>query len=159
MIQPESKKLAQLQFATCSKILNFNLNDKFLQTQEHPPQVMPEEVSTSGEVTSPKDHVFHARMQLCAIYGCWTRSMLLAGWNDGTSGPLIPKMQEVYHASFLKFTRKIVHAGGLEYPLGREIAHAGGRVPESESKLRRFPFWALEKPPLFAAFTKPGLAL
>ncbi|KAJ7512743.1 major facilitator superfamily domain-containing protein [Mycena galericulata] len=27
--------------------------------------------------------------------------MVLAGWNDSTSGPLIPKMQEVYHVGFL----------------------------------------------------------
>ncbi|KAJ7353451.1 major facilitator superfamily domain-containing protein [Mycena albidolilacea] len=47
--------------------------------------------------TSPKSHAFRAKIQLGAIYG----SMLVAGWNDGTSGPLIPKMQEVYHVQFL----------------------------------------------------------
>ncbi|KAJ7724678.1 MFS general substrate transporter [Mycena olivaceomarginata] len=46
---------------------------------------------------SPKSHAFRAKIQLGAIYG----SMLVAGWNDGTSGPLIPKMQEVYHVQFL----------------------------------------------------------
>ncbi|KAJ7778298.1 hypothetical protein B0H16DRAFT_1502951 [Mycena metata] len=41
--------------------------------------------------------ILRARLQLSAI--CW--SLFLAGWNDGTSGPLIPRMQNVYHASFL----------------------------------------------------------
>lgn len=26
---------------------------------------------------------------------CW--SIFLAGWNDGTTGPLLPRIQEVYH--------------------------------------------------------------
>lgn len=26
---------------------------------------------------------------------CW--SLFMAGWNDGTTGPLLPRMQEVYH--------------------------------------------------------------
>ncbi|KAG7448141.1 MFS general substrate transporter [Guyanagaster necrorhizus] len=29
---------------------------------------------------------------------CWF--MFLAGWNDGTAGPLIPRMQTVYHANY-----------------------------------------------------------
>ncbi|KAJ7079361.1 major facilitator superfamily domain-containing protein [Mycena crocata] len=49
----------------------------------------PEKVSQS--------HVVRARIQLCAIY-C---SMFLSGWNDGTSGPLIPRMQKVYNVGFL----------------------------------------------------------
>ncbi|KAJ7185631.1 MFS general substrate transporter [Mycena filopes] len=43
------------------------------------------------------NHVLRGRVQLGALY--WT--MFLAGWNDATSGPLIPRMQLVYHASFL----------------------------------------------------------
>lgn len=29
---------------------------------------------------------------------CWC--MVLAGWNDGTTGPLLPRIQEVYHVGF-----------------------------------------------------------
>ncbi|KAJ6588923.1 major facilitator superfamily domain-containing protein [Mycena capillaripes] len=42
-------------------------------------------------------HVIRARLQLCAIYF----SMFLAGWNDGSNGPLIPRMQKVYNVGFL----------------------------------------------------------
>lgn len=28
---------------------------------------------------------------------CW--SIFVAGWNDGTLGPLLPRLQEVYHVS------------------------------------------------------------
>lgn len=34
-----------------------------------------------------------ARLQYLTL--CWT--LFLAGWNDGTTGPLLPRMQTVYH--------------------------------------------------------------
>ncbi|KAF8966641.1 MFS general substrate transporter [Flammula alnicola] len=37
-----------------------------------------------------------ARVQFVAL--CWT--LFLAGWNDGTTGPLLPRIQEVYHVNF-----------------------------------------------------------
>ncbi|KII90245.1 hypothetical protein PLICRDRAFT_159682 [Plicaturopsis crispa FD-325 SS-3] len=37
-----------------------------------------------------------ARIQFAAA--CWT--MVLAGWNDGSAGPLIPRIQKVYHIGF-----------------------------------------------------------
>ena len=37
-----------------------------------------------------------ARIQFVAL--CWT--MFLAGWNDGTTGPLLPRIQRVYHVCF-----------------------------------------------------------
>jgi hypothetical protein len=40
-----------------------------------------------------KMQVKTARMQLLAI--SW--SMFMLGWNDGSLGPLLPKIQEVYH--------------------------------------------------------------
>ncbi|KAF7351272.1 MFS domain-containing protein [Mycena sanguinolenta] len=42
-------------------------------------------------------HVIRARLHLCAIYF----SMFLAGWNDASNGPLIPRMQKVYDVGFL----------------------------------------------------------
>lgn len=29
---------------------------------------------------------------------CW--SIFVVGWNDGTTGPLVPRLQEVYHVSY-----------------------------------------------------------
>ncbi|KAJ7609796.1 MFS general substrate transporter [Mycena polygramma] len=43
-----------------------------------------------------KQHVSRERVQLLAL--CWC--LFLAGWNDGTSGPLIPRIQRVYHVGF-----------------------------------------------------------
>ncbi|KAL1949087.1 hypothetical protein VTO73DRAFT_10893 [Trametes versicolor] len=37
-----------------------------------------------------------ARIQFAAL--CWT--LYLAGWNDGTTGPLLPRIQAVYHVGF-----------------------------------------------------------
>ena len=34
-----------------------------------------------------------ARIQFATL--CWC--LFLAGWNDGTTGPLLPRMQTVYH--------------------------------------------------------------
>ncbi|KAI0760312.1 MFS general substrate transporter [Fomes fomentarius] len=37
-----------------------------------------------------------ARIQFVTL--CW--SLFLAGWNDGTTGPLLPRIQRVYHVGF-----------------------------------------------------------
>ncbi|KAI8976584.1 MFS general substrate transporter [Trametes punicea] len=37
-----------------------------------------------------------ARIQFATL--CWT--LFLAGWNDGTTGPLLPRIQSVYHVNF-----------------------------------------------------------
>jgi len=39
------------------------------------------------------------RVQFAAV--CWC--LFLAGWNDGTTGPLLPRIQEVYHVCFSSF--------------------------------------------------------
>ncbi|KIK69642.1 hypothetical protein GYMLUDRAFT_186853 [Collybiopsis luxurians FD-317 M1] len=36
-------------------------------------------------------------IQLAALYWC----LFLAGWNDGSTGPLLPRIQEVYHVSYI----------------------------------------------------------
>ncbi|KAJ6595848.1 MFS general substrate transporter [Mycena vulgaris] len=46
---------------------------------------------------SSGSHTVRARIHLCAIY----MSMFIAGWNDGSSGPLIPRIQKVYNAGFM----------------------------------------------------------
>ena len=39
-----------------------------------------------------------ARIQFITL--CWT--LFLGGWNDGSTGPLLPRIQEVYHVSLSK---------------------------------------------------------
>ncbi|KAF7325726.1 MFS domain-containing protein [Mycena kentingensis (nom. inval.)] len=43
-----------------------------------------------------KEHIFRERVQLAALYWC----LFMAGWNDGSAGPLIPRIQKVYHVGF-----------------------------------------------------------
>lgn len=43
-----------------------------------------------------KKQIFAERIQLSAL--CWC--LFLAGWNDGTTGPLLPRIQEFYHVGF-----------------------------------------------------------
>ena len=46
-----------------------------------------------GAITSSMRNL--ARVQFAALCYC----LFLAGWNDGTTGPLLPRIQEVYHVS------------------------------------------------------------
>ncbi|KAF4583440.1 hypothetical protein EYR38_002191 [Pleurotus pulmonarius] len=43
--------------------------------------------------TSPKKQAMTARIQFATL--CWC--LFLAGWNDGTTGPLLPRIREVYN--------------------------------------------------------------
>jgi hypothetical protein len=42
---------------------------------------------------SLKNQKFRGRIQFAVL--CW--SLFLLGWNDGCTGPLLPRIQEVYH--------------------------------------------------------------
>ncbi|KAJ7485284.1 hypothetical protein FB451DRAFT_1229035 [Mycena latifolia] len=57
--------------------------------------------ATSTENVPPRlrQHVLQERIQLVALY--WWCVYFLAGWNDGTAGPLIPRIQKVYHVGFV----------------------------------------------------------
>ncbi|KAH7910277.1 MFS general substrate transporter [Hygrophoropsis aurantiaca] len=44
-----------------------------------------------------QNHRIRARIQFGAL--CWC--MYLAGWNDGTTGPLLPRIQRVYSVNFI----------------------------------------------------------
>ncbi|KAJ6473307.1 MFS general substrate transporter [Mycena vulgaris] len=57
-------------------------------------QNVPQPSGPSTAVTGK--HRIRARIQLVTL--CWTLG--LAGWNDGSLGPLIPRIQEVYHVGF-----------------------------------------------------------
>jgi hypothetical protein len=43
-----------------------------------------------------KTQVRTARFQFLTL--CWT--LFLAGWNDASTGPLLPRIQQVYHVRF-----------------------------------------------------------
>ncbi|KAM5540128.1 hypothetical protein V8D89_006268 [Ganoderma adspersum] len=53
--------------------------------------IPPTAVSASTPATRRK-----ARIQFITLCG----TLFLAGWNDGTTGPLLPRIQSVYHANF-----------------------------------------------------------
>lgn len=46
--------------------------------------------------TKPQQHL--ETIQFLTL--CW--ALFLAGWNDGSSGPLIPRLQAVYHVGLVK---------------------------------------------------------
>ncbi|KAF9495023.1 MFS general substrate transporter [Pleurotus eryngii] len=46
--------------------------------------------------TSPKQQAVTARVQFATL--CWC--LFMAGWNDGTTGPLLPRIREVYNVGF-----------------------------------------------------------
>ncbi|KII87582.1 hypothetical protein PLICRDRAFT_112364 [Plicaturopsis crispa FD-325 SS-3] len=47
-------------------------------------------------VAEQKRRARKAHVQFAAL--CW--SMFMAGWNDGSAGPLLPRIQKVYHVGF-----------------------------------------------------------
>ncbi|KAJ7512736.1 major facilitator superfamily domain-containing protein [Mycena galericulata] len=53
-----------------------------------------------------KHHISRERLHLFALYWC----LFLAGWNDGTAGPLIPRIQKVYHVGFAVVSLTFVFA-------------------------------------------------
>ncbi|KAJ7927608.1 MFS general substrate transporter [Mycena leptocephala] len=59
--------------------------------------------------SSCRSYALRARLQLFAIYF----SMFLGGWNDGTTGPLIPRMQKYYNVGFIIVSLVFVLACGF----------------------------------------------
>lgn len=55
------------------------------------------DVNETGDVLDhpepTKRQVRTGRIQFAAL--CW--ALFLAGWNDGTTGPLLPRIREIYH--------------------------------------------------------------
>lgn len=50
-------------------------------------------VDTQSNASQPRANALLSKIQFASL--CW--SLFLAGWNDGTTGPLLPRIQEVYH--------------------------------------------------------------
>lgn len=53
------------------------------------------ETSTQTVDLPPNSNVYRTRARIQFASVCF--SMFLAGWNDGTTGPLLPRIQKVYH--------------------------------------------------------------
>ncbi|RDB30820.1 Bypass of stop codon protein 6 [Hypsizygus marmoreus] len=61
--------------------------------------VVTTETRASADAETPaqtKKQVVTARIQFATL--CWT--LFIAGWNDGSLGPLLPRIREVYHVGF-----------------------------------------------------------
>lgn len=67
-----------------------------LRSQEQERSVPEQDVSQANKSESSKV-TFRARIQFASL--CWT--LFLAGWSDGSMGPLLPRIQSVYHVLFL----------------------------------------------------------
>ena len=59
----------------------------------------PQDVGEESKDTRTKKQKATERVQFAAV--CWC--LFLAGWNDGTTGPLLPRIQEVYHVCLSGF--------------------------------------------------------
>ena len=57
----------------------------------------PSSIASDTQVVQTKAQRLRARIQFATL--CWT--LYLAGWNDATTGPLLPRIQKVYHVSII----------------------------------------------------------
>lgn len=70
-------------------------SDSIQERERTPKSTITEEVQESSHSIT-RGQRNKARIQFISL--CWC--LVLAGWNDGTTGPLLPRIQEVYHVSF-----------------------------------------------------------
>ncbi|KAE9403958.1 MFS general substrate transporter [Gymnopus androsaceus JB14] len=64
--------------------------------QQNTEASIPEPIAASEEAGRSK-YKSREYIQLAALYWC----LFLAGWNDGSTGPLLPRIQEVYNVGYL----------------------------------------------------------
>lgn len=78
-------------------------------------------VDTPADTASASKHSFRATLQFAAC--CWMK--MLNGWSDGTSGPLIPRLQEVYGVCFLSspVVLMLTHVQGQLHSCFLDIHH------------------------------------
>lgn len=50
-------------------------------------------IAVSSPLPNSQRQIIKARIQFASL--CWC--LFLAGWNDGTTGPLLPRIRKVYH--------------------------------------------------------------
>lgn len=68
--------------------LELSVIDKERSSQSQPPPAAPQ-----TELAQTKSESALERLQFATL--CWT--LFLAGWGDGSTGPLLPRIQDVYH--------------------------------------------------------------
>ena len=73
------------------------------------------EVDTRAVTKSMKRKAW---IQFAAL--CW--SIFICGWNDGTTGPLIPRLQEVYHVCETSGRYQVVFCPDLPYRRYRTVS-------------------------------------
>ncbi|TFK92343.1 MFS general substrate transporter [Polyporus arcularius HHB13444] len=71
---------------------------KSLEVVETGPTESSQSVDPPATAVPASTPAFRRTAQLQFAVLCWT--LFLAGWNDGTTGPLLPRMQSVYHVGF-----------------------------------------------------------
>ena len=81
--------------------------------------------AANDNVVQTKAQRHHARVQFATL--CWT--LYLAGWNDGSTGPLLPRIQRVYDVS----VPVIVHGTDVD----RRTGQFCGGVPHLRVFLHR----------------------
>lgn len=80
-----------------------NIHAEVIELSEANPQ-RPQLPSCEPEISIPQTRIslrFRERIQFLAL--CWT--LFLAGWSDSSTGPLLPRIQNVYHVLFLPHAR------------------------------------------------------
>ena len=70
---------------------NIEMKDRTVTTETAAP--------STASVSNTKAHRVRANIQFISL--CY--SLFLAGWNDGTTGPLLPRIREVYHVRSATF--------------------------------------------------------
>ena len=66
---------------------SLEMKDRTLTTNKEPA------TPSTASVSNTRAHRVRANIQFTSL--CY--SLFLAGWNDGTTGPLLPRIQQVYH--------------------------------------------------------------
>ncbi|KAI0322837.1 MFS general substrate transporter [Amylostereum chailletii] len=81
-----------------SVVKNDNRQDEIelAETSRKSDRSQPADSDTHSNDHPPRTNTLLAKVQFASL--CW--SLFLAGWNDGTTGPLLPRIQEVYHVGF-----------------------------------------------------------
>jgi hypothetical protein len=95
------------------------------------PMTPNEKDSDNAANSAPTDpfvtHKWRAYMQFASV--CF--SLFMAGWNDGTTGPLLPRIQEFYHVSLTKW------AEGFHKLTNRRAGRIHHRLADLRLRLHR----------------------
>ena len=74
-------------------------------------------LSSSSELAQTPKQITRERIQFLSL--CWT--IFLGGWNDSSTGPLLPRIQSVYGVSYLIVSLIFVFACVVGVAIRREV--------------------------------------